>query len=132
MNTHIAIPYADGEIFPHFGKSTQFKIYAIEDDKVVSADVRETGGIGHEDLGIWLLTQGVKAVVCGGIGPGALGALVAAGITPLAGVSGSADEAIEKLLAGTLQVAQSATCGGHGGGCAGSCGHCHGGACGGH
>lgn len=139
MNAHIAIPYSDGEIFQHFGKSTQFKLYVIEDDRIVSSEVKETGGVGHEDLALWLLTQGVQAVICGNIGPGAQGALVAAGIVPLAGVTGSADTAVDQLVAGTLVAMNGATCGGHGGGCGGhgggcggSCGHCHGGACGAH
>ena len=56
---------------------------------------------------------------------------LAVGIIALAGVSGAADEAVGKLIAGTLEALQTANCGHHGGGCGGHCGgHCgHGGCC---
>lgn len=139
MNAHIAIPYSEGQIFQHFGKTAQFKIYTIEDDKVVSSEVVDTEGTGHEDLALWLVWHSVNAVICGNVGPGMQGALAGAGIQFLAGVEGAADEAVAKLLAGTLVGATTATCGGHagggcggpGGGCGGHCGHggcggCHG------
>lgn len=133
MNATLAIPYSEGQVFPHFGKSTQFKIYVIADDRVSQSAIVETEGVGHEALGLWLVQRGVDAVICGGIGPGAQGALAAAGIALLAGVEGSADEAVRKLLAGELESSSSATCDHHGhtGGCshAGGCGHhcagCH-------
>jgi len=129
MNARIAIPFAEDRIFPHFGKSTQFKIYTIEEDRIVSAEVLATDGAGHEILGLWLVQHGVNAVICGNIGPGALGALRAAGIPACAGVEGSPDDAIAHLLAGTLVAAETPTCPGHGGGCHG--GGCHGGCHGG-
>ena len=55
MDAQIAIPYAEGRIFPHLGKSTQFKIYKIEKDRVVSSEVADTEGTGHEDLALWLV-----------------------------------------------------------------------------
>ena len=128
MNAQIAIPYSNGQIFQHFGKASQFKIYKIEDDKVVSSEVLDTDGAGHEDLALWLVWHAVNAVVCGHVGPGMQGALAGAGIQFLAGIEGSADEAVEKLLAGTLMGTSTANCGGHAGGCGGHAG----GGCGGH
>ena len=130
MNATIAIPVEEDQIFQHFGKATRFRIYKIEDDAVKSAETCDTGGVGHEDLALWLVTHGVNAVICGGIGPGAMGALAGAGVVALAGVEGAADEAVAKLIDGTLEVLQNiATCGHHHGGCgghcAGHCGHCH-------
>ncbi len=129
MNTQIAIPYSEGQIFQHLGKCTQFKIYKIEDDTVVSSEVATTDGTSHEDVALWLVWHGVNGVICGHIGPGMQGALTGAGIAFLAGVEGAADEAVEKLLAGTLVGTTAANCGGHGG--AGGCGGHHGGGCGG-
>lgn len=130
MNAKIAIPYSDdGSVFQHFGKATQFKIYTIENDQLVASEVLGTDGKSHEDLALWLVFQGVNAVICGGIGPGAQGALVGAGIESLAGVEGNADEVMAKLLAGTLVSVQTTTCAGHGGGCHGGCHGCHGGGC---
>ncbi len=128
MNATIAIPHDNGQIFQHFGKSAQFKIYAIENDKVVSSTIENTDGVGHETLGLWLVQHGVDAVICGNVGPGAQGALMAAGIALLAGVEGPADDAVAKLVAGTLVAANTANCGHHhgAGGCGGGCGHCPG------
>ena len=121
MNFRIAIPYSQDEVFQHFGKSSQFKIYTVANGAVAAAEVLDTAGVGHEDLALWLVQHSVEAVVCGGIGPGAQGALAAAGIAVFAGVEGAADEAARRLVAGELAPMGAATCQGHGGG---SCQHC--------
>ena len=135
MNARIAVPYSDGQVFRHFGKATPFEIYTIDDEKVVSSEVVQTENKSHEDLALWFVFQGVNAVLCGNIGAGMQGALAGCGLVALAGVEGDADEAVGKLIAGTLVTTQQANCGGHGGGgCGGSCGGgchggCHGGGC---
>ena len=55
------------------------------------------------------------------IGEGAQIALAEAGIELYAGVSGDCDEAVEKLLAGTLEHGKGAKCSHHGG--EHKCGH---------
>ena len=50
----MAVTYENGEIFRHFGKTEHFKIYEIEDGKVISAEVIGTGGTGHEALSDFL------------------------------------------------------------------------------
>ena len=129
MNATIAIPVEGDNIFPHFGKAAKFRIYKIEGDAVVSTDESEPQeGTAHEEVAFWLLTRGVNAVICGNIGPGAQGALMAAGILALAGVEGAADEAVAKLIDGSLEALRNlANCAHHGGGCGG---HCGGGSCG--
>ena len=128
----IAVTYENGNVFQHFGKSEAFKVYTVENDNVVSSEVVSTGGQGHGALGGFLTGQGADAVICGGIGPGAQDVLRSAGISLYAGVSGSCDEAVEKLLAGTLVSQSVANCGHHGHGHGGEgCGH-HGHGCGNH
>ena len=83
----VATTYDNGNIFIHFGRSEQFKIYDIQDGKVLNEQVVGTGGTGH-------------------------GAL--AGITVYAGAQGSCDACIEALIAGTLAQNGEATCGCHG------------------
>jgi predicted Fe-Mo cluster-binding NifX family protein len=127
MNARVAIPYADGKIFRHFGKSERFKIYTVTDGGIASSEVLDTDGTGHDELGIWLVRNAVNAVICSDIGPGAQGALAAAGIFVFAGIEGPADEAIADLLAGKLTTAKSATCRcrAHAGGCGSdACGGC--------
>lgn len=122
MNATIAIPFENDNVFQHFGKAAKFKIYTIENDRVVDSNIAEAEGGGHEAVGLWLVMRGVNAVICGRIGPGSLGALAAAGIAALAGIEGNADEAIGKFIAGELTPAYEPNCGGHHGGSCGS--HC--------
>ena len=66
----IAIPYEEGNVFQHFGKSKQFKLYTVEDGKIVSSEVISAGDTGHEALAGLLAELDVKAVICGGLGQG--------------------------------------------------------------
>lgn len=123
----IAVPYENGEIFQHFGRTERFKLYTVEEGKVVQEGVVGTDGNGHGALAGFLRQAGVDTLICGGIGGGARQALNGAGIELYGGVSGQADEAVAALLTGTLRYAPDITCGGHDHACGG---HDH--ACGGH
>ena len=131
----IAVTYENGEIFQHFGRTESFKIYEVEDNKVISSEVVDTNGVGHEALAWFLSEKGVSALICGGMGEGAQNALMGAGIEVCAGVQGNADEAVEAFLKGELE-SSGVNCDHHeeegscGGGCGGGCGGC-GGGCGG-
>lgn len=133
----LAVTYEAGQVFQHFGHTSQFKVYEVEDGRVAGSRVVDTNGQGHGALGAFLSGLGVDAVICGGIGAGAQQALAQAGIKLYGGVSGSADAAVDALLAGTLNYSDDIRCShhdhhGHEGhcgedrqGCAGS-GHCGG------
>ena len=98
----IAVTYENGEIFQHFGHTEQFKLYDVEEGKIVSAQVVDSNGSGHGALAGVLSALHVDALICGGIGGGAQTALAAAGIKLYGGVTGSADAAAEALAAGSL------------------------------
>lgn len=110
----VATTYDNGNIFMHFGRSEQFKIYDIQDGKVLNEQVVGTGGTGHGALAGLLANGGVDTLICGGIGGGAINALAQAGITVYAGAQGSCDACVEALIAGTLAQNGEATCGCHG------------------
>ena len=97
-----AVTYQDGEIFQHFGHTEYFKIYEVEDGKVISSEVVGTEGSGHGALAGLLSGSGVDVLICGGIGGGAQMALAEAGIKLYGGCSGDADSAVEAYLGGTL------------------------------
>ena len=109
----IAVTYENGQIFQHFGHTKAFKIYTVEDNKVVSADVVDTNGSGHGALAGMLRILGVDTLICGGIGGGAQTALKDAGIALYGGVSGDADTAVEENLAGTLMFNPNVKCSHH-------------------
>lgn len=134
----IAVTYENGNVFQHFGHSEQFKIYEIADGQITKEQVISTNGSGHGALSGLLANEGVEALICGGIGGGAIAALEEAGIKLYGGVTGNADQAVKDLLAGTLTFQAAPHCDhhehehhdGHGGhcgedkhGCSGS-GHC--------
>jgi len=98
----IAVTYENGEVFPHFGRTEQFKLYTEEGGRIIEEQVVGTNGSGHGALAGFLQNAGVDALICGGIGGGAQEALRGAGIKLYGGVSGSADEAVAALLGGTL------------------------------
>lgn len=130
----LAVTYENGEIFQHFGRTPQFKLYDVQNGKIVSSTVVDTNGSGHGALAGILNGLNVDALICGGIGGGAQMALAAANIRLYGGVSGSADAAAEAFAAGRLAYdpavhcdhhdhhGEGHSCGDHGCG-AHTCGH---------
>ena len=101
------------EIFQHFGRTEFFKVYRIEDGKILSSQLVSTNGQGHGALAGVLSTIGADALICGGIGGGAQMALAQYGVVLYGGVSGKCDEAARAFLAGELQFQSDATCDHH-------------------
>ena len=126
----IAVTYDNGMIFQHFGHSEMFKVYEVEDEKVVSSEVISAMGSGHGALATLLHEQAVDVLICGGIGGGAQVALQEQGIRLCAGAEGDADAAVDAFLRGELKDSgancdhhsEGHSCGDHGsGGCHGGC-----------
>ena len=138
----IAVTYDNGEVFQHFGKTESFKVYEVEDNKVISSEVIGSNGTGHGALAGLLAEQGVDVLICGGIGGGAQTALTEAGIELCAGAQGNTDKAVESYLKGELVSSgvncdhhhheEGHSCGSHeeehscGDSCGGGCGGCGG------
>ena len=108
----IAVTYDNGNIFQHFGKTEFFKVYEVEDGKVVSSEVIGSNGVGHGALAGLLADRAVDVLICGGIGGGAQAALEEAGVELCAGAEGDADRAVEAYLKGEL-VSSGANCDHH-------------------
>ena len=120
----IAVTYDNGNVFQHFGRTEQFKIYDVENGKVESSEIIGNDGLGHGALASLLANNAIDVLICGGLGGGALNALTTAGIEVVAGASGNTDEAVEAYLKGEL-VSSGVNCDHHDhhheeGGC---CGH---------
>ncbi len=141
----IAVTYENGNVFQHFGHSEEFKVYDVEDGKILGSRVIGSNGSGHGALAGLLDGEGIDVLICGGIGGGAQRALEEYGIELCAGASGNTDEAVEAYLRGEL-INTGANCDHHHGadhscgdggchdhddGCGGchddGCGGCHGG-----
>ena len=102
MNMKIAVTYDNGNVFQHFGRTENFKVYEVEDNQVVSSEVIGSNGTGHGALAGLLAGEGIDVLICGGIGGGAQAALEDTGITMIAGAEGNTDEAVEAYLRGEL------------------------------
>lgn len=109
----IAVTYENGDVFQHFGHTEQFKVYEVEEGRILSSRVIGSEGQGHGALADLLSGKGIDVLICGGIGGGAQTALTERGIELCAGASGSADEAVEAYLRGEL-VNTGANCDHHG------------------
>lgn len=134
----IAVTYDNGNVFQHFGKTEFFKVYEVEDQKVISSEVISSNGSGHGALAGVLAGQSVNVLICGGIGGGAQTALAEAGIEVCSGAQGNVDQVVEAYMKGELVSTgvncnhheEGHSCGDHeeGHSCGGNCG----GACGSH
>ena len=128
----IAVTYDNGNIFQHFGRTESFKVYEVEDNKVVSSEVIGSNGVGHGALAGLLSEQSVDVLICGGIGGGAQQALAEAGVELVAGAEGDVDQVVEAYLRGEL-ISTGANCDHHHHEDGHSCGdHGEGHPCGGH
>ena len=128
----IAVTYENGQVFQHFGHTETFKIYEVEDGRIVGTEMLGSNGSGHGALAGLLDDRSIDVLICGGIGGGAQTALAERGIELCAGASGDADEAVAAYLRGEL-INTGANCDHHGEGHScddhgEGCGHggCHG------
>ena len=121
----IAVTYENGQVFQHFGHTETFKVYDVEDGRVVHRMTIRPKNAGHEAMAAVLKKAGADMLICGGIGSGAQQALEEMGIRLCAGVSGSSDAAVERFLRGTLSYTSQSNCTAHDaeGGCGHDCGH---------
>lgn len=141
----VAVTYENGNVFQHFGRTENFKIYEVENNEVVSSEILNSNGVGHEALADVLADNNVNVLICGGCGQGAQDALTDAGIEVVSGAEGDTDAAVAAYLKGELESA-GVNCDHHehehehehehdcgsscGSGCGGGCSGC-GGGCGG-
>lgn len=126
ITMRLAIPYDDGQVFQHFGRSEQFKLYEVSDGAVGPSRILENSGAGHGALVTLLAQEHVDVLICGGIGAGAQNALKEAGIRFYGGVQGEADKAAADFAAGRLAYDPAVHCEHHGEGHDHGHGHnCH-------
>ena len=133
----IAVTFENGEVFQHFGHAETFKLYEVEENRIVSSEIIAANGSGHEAMAEFLSNLSVNVLLCGGIGDGAQKALANAGIEICSGAEGDTDAAVKAYLNGELESAgvncdhhhdhdEEEGCGCHcGGGCGGCGGGCH-------
>lgn len=114
----IAIVMQGSEVSPHFGHCEKVMLVSLADSGV---DTREFLQAPQHDCGALprlFVEKQVEYVIAGGLGGGALANLNRAGVKVIAGIQGSAEDALGRFMSGTL-VGGEPSCGaGHG-----TCGH---------
>jgi len=103
----IAISTDAGFVSAHFGRCPSFTIAEIEEGKVLK--IEEINNPGHQPafLPNFLAERGVRCIICGGMGNRAQMLFAEKEITPIIGVTGKIEEAIEKFVQGKLEAGES-------------------------
>jgi ATP-binding protein involved in chromosome partitioning len=103
--TKVAVPVSGGVFCTHFGGAEAFALFTVDESGAI-ADRNVAMPPPHE-RGVypkWLRSQGVTAVVAGGMGPRASTMFNAYGIDVVLGVTaGDPEMVVKEYLAGRLQ-----------------------------
>ncbi len=107
----IAIPFDNGNIAGQFEETGFFKLFNLEDGKIVSDVVIPSFGGDAGALAGYLRTVRADVLICGGIRAEARRLLAGAGVAVYPGMGGSADDAARAFASGSFHP--------------GGCGHDH-------
>lgn len=101
----IAVTYDknDNTVWQHFGRTEAFKVFEVEENKIVSSEVVDSNCGGHGALPGFIAGLGAEVVICGGLGAPMAEAIVSMGMELYPGVIGDADAAVASYLAGELE-----------------------------
>jgi predicted DNA-binding protein (UPF0251 family)/predicted Fe-Mo cluster-binding NifX family protein len=117
MITRIAFPTDDGTtLCQHFGRAHYYKVVEITDGKVTSSELRDKfahvhgeenhgeSDASHEEVHGRMAdaAHGCDTIIVGGMGPGAISAMTAAGYTVMQTDKSNLDEIVEACRAGTF------------------------------
>ena len=112
-STRLAIATADGvSVCDHLARSASFLIVDVEAGRIVgwTTRSREADSCGNH-RGFVELLAGCQAVICGGIGQGAVNALAAHGVESIVLASRSSiDDAVAGYIAGSLVTTDERVC----------------------
>lgn len=99
----IAVTYDSSteEIFQHFGQTKEF-LLAKKENGNIDFKVVSSGEYSHHELVPFLKSLGVEVLLAGGMGGHAVELLNQAGIRPIPGLMGSAEEAAKAFFEDTL------------------------------
>jgi len=102
----IALPTRQNYIDEHFGHCDHFTVFTVDDQKQITEEEKIASPTGcgcKSDIAQILAQQGVKLMLAGNMGQGAVNVLNSNGISVLRGCSGNVRTVAENWLAGNLQ-----------------------------
>jgi len=107
MKMKIAVPVTtDNHIDSHFGHCESYCIYTISDNNEITGirKMQSQQGCGcKSNIASVLASEGVKVMLAGGIGGGAINVLNSNNIEVIRGCSGDADEVVRLFIAGLVK-----------------------------
>ncbi|WP_040209940.1 NifB/NifX family molybdenum-iron cluster-binding protein [Clostridium polynesiense] len=108
----IAVASEGKMVAQHFGHCENFNIYTIDNNEVT--EVQSVANPGHKPgyLPNFLNDLGVKVIISGGIGSGAIDIFNEKGIKVVSGADGEAEAAVMKYLQGEL-ISKGSACNAH-------------------
>jgi len=101
----IALPSRQNQIDEHFGHCEHFTVFTVDDKKRITAEekISSPAGCGcKSNIAQTLAEQGVKLMLAGNMGQGAVNVLNGHGISVLRGCSGDVKAVAESWIAGNL------------------------------
>lgn len=102
----IAVPVTrTNEVDSHFGHCEFYNVYSVSEERKVASVEKlssEKGCGCKSNIAGVLAQEGVKVMLAGGIGGGAINVLNRAGIEVVKGCSGAADVLVNQYLAGFI------------------------------
>lgn len=103
----IAVPVTvDNQIDGHFGHCDSYGVYTISEKNEIAdvKNVKSPQGCGcKSDIASVLASDGVRVLLAGGIGGGAINVLNSNGIEVIRGCSGNADEVVKLYISGLVK-----------------------------
>jgi predicted Fe-Mo cluster-binding NifX family protein len=115
MYMKIAVPSRNGEVDSHFGHCEYFTVFSLSERQISAEEtLSPPPGCGcKSNIADSLAERGVRLMLAGNMGQGAVNKLAAAGITVIRGCSGPVRQAVEDYAAGKLTDAP-VVCSDHG------------------
>jgi predicted Fe-Mo cluster-binding NifX family protein len=101
----IALPTCQNKIDEHFGHCEHFTVFTINGQKKIESEekIASPAGCGcKSNIASTLAQMGVKLMIAGNMGQGAVNVLNGQGIDVLRGCSGNVKDVTENWLAGNL------------------------------
>lgn len=98
----IAIACNNERVAEHFGHCEKFAIYDISDNKISAKNIIPNPGHKPGFLPNYLNELGVKVIIAGGMGKGAVDIFQDKNIEIITGATGEIDTVIQAKLTGTL------------------------------
>ena len=98
----IAVAAMGSNVAGHFGHCENFNLYDAENGKIVSEEIVPNPGHKPGFLPNFLADRGVKVIISGGMGGGAVDIFNERDVEVVVGASGDAKQAVLAYLAGDL------------------------------